>query len=194
MLNGTRHIRRGAPGAGSWTGLIMTALLLGTAAAKGDNAAAQTPLPIAQEQPAGTPPVAPVTSDSVSRPPATHNLRRHYTAGEIIDANVHRLAHGLELDAGQQARLRSILLNHYQQLTRLRTQAVPGMDRSAAMKGIIDRTRSQIRSILTDTQKQKYPSEVSPELTGPTRADLEHWLDLRDAAAAQTPESAVKEN
>ncbi len=120
--------------------------------------------------------------------------RRHYSAGEIIDANVHRLARGLELDPGQQTKLRGILADHYQALTKLRTDAAPGTDRYGAMRSIVDRTRERIRSVLNDAQKQKYSTDVSPDLAGPSRGDLDHWLGVRDAAAAQAQEPSAKEN
>jgi hypothetical protein len=131
---------------------------------------------------------------AASSPPAARTPRRHYSAGEIIDANVHRLAHGLELDPGQRNKLRGILADHYEALTKLRTDAPPGTDRSGAMRAIVDRTRERIRSILNETQKQKYSTDVSPELAGPSRADLEHWLEVRDAAATQAPGPPAKEN
>ena len=68
------------------------------------------------------------------------------------------------------------------------------MDRSGAMRAIVDRTRERIRSLLNDTQKQKYSTDVSPEVAGPSRADLEHWLDVRDAAERQAPGPSAKEN
>jgi hypothetical protein len=108
---------------------------------------------------------------------------------------VHRLAKGLDLDEQQQTTLRGILVDHYQALNKLRTQSAPGTDRSGAMRAIVDRTRERIRTILTEAQKKKYSTDVSTQLTGPSREDLDHWLEARDAAEAKAAaEPKAKEN
>ena len=106
-----------------------------------------------------------------------------------MDANVRRLAQGLRLDQEQQAKLREILVDQYAQLMKLRTKSAPGTDRAGAMRAIVDRTRERIREMLNDEQKKQYATDVPREVTAATRADLEHWLDVRDAQRRNTEES-----
>jgi hypothetical protein len=94
---------------------------------------------------------------------------------------VRRLAQGLKLNQEQQVRLREILVDQYVQLLKLRIESAPGTDRSGAMRAIVDRTRERIRAMLNDEQKKEYAVEVPREVTAATRADLQHWLDVRDA-------------
>jgi hypothetical protein len=189
MVSSATQTLRGTSGSDRWLRGLLVGAVLAVAGASGSSAAGETPSPSTEN----APPAAP-ESGATPRPPTARTTRHHYSPGEIIDANVHRLAHGLELNPGQQTKLRGILVDHYQALTKLRTDAAPGTDRSGAMRAIVDRTRERIRSILNDAQKQKYSTDVSTELAGPSRADLEHWLEVRDAAATQAPESSAKEN
>jgi hypothetical protein len=114
----------------------------------------------------------------------------HPTPAKVIDTNVRRLAQGLKLDQEQQARLREILVDQYAQLMRLRTESPPGTDRAGAMLAIVDRTREKIREMLNDEQKQQYSTEGPREVTAATRADLEHWLDVRDAQRREDTEES----
>jgi hypothetical protein len=101
---------------------------------------------------------------------------------------VRRLAQALKLDQEQQAKLREILVDQYVQLTKLRTASAPGMDRAGAMRSIVDRTRERIRDMLNEEQKKQYATDVPSEVTAATRADLEHWLDVRDAQRKEDTE------
>ena len=176
---------------GGWLRSLLVFAVLALSRAAGSQAADSTASPVAQN-----PPTEELDSGAMParRIPTARTPRHHYSAGEIIDANVHSLAHGLDLDPGQQIKLRGILIDHYQALTKLRTDSSPGADRSGALRAIVDRTRVRIRDLLNDTQKQKYSTDVSPDLTGASRADLEQWLEARDAAATQAPVPPAKEN
>ena len=173
MVKSARQTRRRILGAHRCLPSLLVGAVLAVAGTLGSYASVEAPSP------------SPSTANASPRPPTARTPRRHYSPGEIIDANVHRLARGLKLDPGQQTKLRGILVDHYQALTKLRTDAAPGTDRYGAMRAIVDRTRERIRSMLNDAQKQKYSTDVSPELAGPSRADLDHWLEVRDAAAKE---------
>jgi hypothetical protein len=123
-----------------------------------------------------------------SAPRSKSHRPLHRTPAQVIDANVRRLAQALKLDQEQQAKLREILVDQYVQLTKLRTASAPGMDRAGAMRAIVDRTRERIRDMLNDEQKKQYATDVPSEVTAATRADLEHWLDVRDAQRKEDTE------
>jgi hypothetical protein len=94
------------------------------------------------------------------------------------------LARSLDLDASQQARLRELLESQRQQLRQLWADpGVSGTDRVGPTLAIFDRTRDQIRAMLTDEQKKKYPAAAPRELTAPAQADPEHWLRLMQPAS-----------
>jgi hypothetical protein len=115
---------------------------------------------------------------------------QHRSPAQVTDANVHLLAQALKLDQEQQVKLREILVDQYAQLMKLRTESVPGTDRAGAMRAIVDRTRERIRQMLNDEQKKQYVTEVPREVTAATRADLEHWLDVRDAQRKEDREES----
>jgi hypothetical protein len=194
-----------------WTGraaLLALMLALSPVCRANDSSEAQ---PAAQQvaQPANQSTVPPAASASGSTAPQTNGAGAapadatvspapdagaarskahrpaHRTAQQGIDANVRRLAKGLDLDQKQQATLRQILTDQYLQMTNLRTDSSPGMDRSGAMAAIVDRTKQRIRAMLNDEQKKKYSADVPREPTTPSRSDLEHWLDVRDANRKQ---------
>jgi hypothetical protein len=158
---------------------VLLALLFALGAADRCDAQAEQP-------PAESPTSAPAGSAARSRshrPP-------HRTPAQVIDANVRRLAQGLKLDQEQQAKLREILVDQYAQLMKLRTESAPGTDRVGAMREIVDRTRERIREMLNDEQQKQYATDVPREVTAATRADLEHWLDVRDAQRREDTEES----
>jgi uncharacterized membrane protein len=126
------------------------------------------------EEPAANAPAGSAPRSRSHRPP-------HRTPAQVIDANVRRLAQGLKLDQQHQIELRKILVDQYAQMIQLRTESAPSTDRVGAMRAIVDRTRDRIRAMLNDEQKKQYATDVPREVTAATRADLEHWLDVRDA-------------
>lgn len=125
-----------------------------------------------------------------SAPAARSHRPPHLTPAQVIDANVRRLAQGLKLDQEQQVKLREILVDQYAQLMKLRTESAPGTDHTGAMRAIVDRTRQNIRAMLNEEQKRQYSTEVPREVTAATRADLEHWLQVRDAQRNEDTEEA----
>jgi hypothetical protein len=167
---------------------VLLALML-TLAAAGAGAQGSAP-------PAAASPDQPAASAAPDSTPAGGVLRSrphhaaHHTPAQVIDANVGRLAQGLKLDQEQQMKLREILGEQYAQLMKLRTESAPGTDRTGAMRAIVDRTRENIRAMLNDEQKKQYSAEVPREVTAATRADLEHWLQVRDAQRKEDTEES----
>jgi hypothetical protein len=147
--------------------------------AQGAQSTAPGSSPAAGEATQGEGPDA--NAPAVSAPRSGSHRPPHPTSAQVIDANVRQLAQGLKLDQEQQVKLREILVDQYAQLMKLRTESAPGTDRAGAMRAIVDRTRDRIRQMLNDEQKKQYVTEVPREVTAATRADLEHWLDVRDA-------------
>jgi hypothetical protein len=176
---------------------VLVALIFALGAADRCDAQAEQPAPPLSSPAAGealqgdappaeSPTSAPAASVARSR---SHRLS-HRTPAQVIDANVRRLAQGLKLDQEQQAKLREILVDQYAQLMKLRTESAPGTDRAGAMSAIVDRTRERIREMLNDEQKKQYATDVPREVTAATRADLEHWLDVRDAQRREDTEES----
>jgi hypothetical protein len=133
---------------------------------------------------------APDSTPADGAPRSRSHRPPHLTPVQVVDANVRRLAQGLKLDQEQQAKLREILVDQYAQLMKLRTESAPGTDRAGAMRAIVDRTREKIREMLNDEQKKQYSAEMPREVTAATRADLEHWLDVRDAQRREDTEES----
>jgi hypothetical protein len=159
--------------------MVLLALMLALGAAGRCNAQAEAPQ--GDALPADSPANADAPPPAATPPRSRSHRAAHRTPAQIIEANVRRLAQGLKLDQDQQGRLRTILVDQYVQMMKLRTQSAPGTDRSGAMRAIVDRTREKIRDMLNDEQKKEYSTEVPREVTAATRADLEHWLEVRDA-------------
>jgi hypothetical protein len=180
---------------------VLLALMFALGAADRCDAQAEHPArplssPAAAEAMQGGAPPAESPASTDADPPAGSALRSrshrpsHRTPAQVIDANVRRLAQGLRLDHEQQARLREILVDQYAQLMKLRTESAPGTDRVGAMRAIVDRTREKIRGMLNDEQKKQYATDVPREVTAATRADLEHWIDVRDAQRREDTEES----
>ena len=182
-------------------GALLFALMFAVGAADRRDAQAEQPsFPVPSPAAGGAtqvdaPPAdSPVNTDAPPAAPTALRSRSHRpphpTAAQVIDTNVHRLAQGLKLDQEQQVKLREILVEQYAQLMNLRTESAPGTDRAGAMRAIVDRTRERIRDMLNDEQKKQYGSEVPRQVTAATRADLEHWLDVRDAQRREDTEGS----
>lgn len=104
---------------------------------------------------------------------------------------MHRLSAALELDAQQQAQLRTILESERDQVLKLRTESgAMATDRVGALHAIVDHARDQIRAMLNDDQKKKFPNPVPQELTAPAQADTAHWLDLMHGTGSKSAKDA----
>lgn len=124
--------------------------------------------------------------------PVTAKGPRHpqrLTPEQVIDARVHRLATSLDLDETQQRRLREVLENERRQIRELRTgNPHPGADRIGPMLAILEKTREEIRAMLTDEQRQKYPASLPQNTTAPANADLDYWIRQTQPGPQQGPE------
>jgi hypothetical protein len=151
----------------------------GPAAAAGPAA----PAPDATASPAVS--ISPAQDGATPRP-VRRGPVRHLTAAQSIDESVRRLTRGLELDPGQQERLRQILLDQRRQIMRLRSggSAVSG-DATGRMLAIYDQTRARIRAMLNEDQRKKYPAAVPRDQTAPARADLQYWMKIQESRRKQ---------
>ena len=102
--------------------------------------------------------------------------RVRLTEQQRVELEALRLAQALGLDAAQQARVKALLVDEHRELHQAtvgdpQTQA----DRVGQVRAIVDRTREQIRSMLSDEQRKKYPGVTPTDLLGPTHTDLDYW-------------------
>ena len=133
----------------------------------------------------------PSATDAVPARPHRHPPAAHLTAAQRIDAHVRRLARGLDLDAGQQEKLRQILVDQHRQMLLLHGgNAAASGDVAGTTLAIYDQTKTRIRAILNDEQKKKYIVDVPREDLAPAQADLQHWMDLQEARRRQDSEVA----
>jgi hypothetical protein len=99
------------------------------------------------------------------------------TPEQVIDEQVRSLTKGLELNETQQAKLRAILENEHRQISQVRTGSPQGgADRVGLMLAVLDRTREEIRAMLNEEQRKKYPAAVPRGSTAPASADLDYWM------------------
>jgi hypothetical protein len=108
------------------------------------------------------------------------------TVAQGIDENVRRLSRALNLDLGQQVRLRQILVDQHQQMTQLRNRdygASP--DVTGPMLAIYNQSSARIRAMLNEEQLKKYPAPVPREQTAPAQADLQHWMQQQESRRRQ---------
>ncbi len=106
----------------------------------------------------------------------------------------------LDLDAGQQAALKAILVEQRAEVSRVwADESVPAPVRIGATQTISERTAGRIRAILNDEQREKYMKAHRRETpVGVPGADVQKWMNKvegrslpQTSAAAKPP---VKEN
>jgi hypothetical protein len=114
---------------------------------------------------------------------------KRLTPEQVIDERVRSLTKGLELNEAQQAKLREILQNEHRQLNQVRTASTQaGADRVGMMLAVLERTREEIRAMLNEEQKKKYPAVVPRGSTAPASADLDYWMRRTQPAPPQGTE------
>lgn len=130
---------------------------------------------------------APANGQAEAGPPAARVPRQHVrrAPGHGIDETVSRLTRGLQLDEAQQKKLREILWDEQKQVWHLRQNPGAGVDWASATATIIGQTKTRIRAILNDEQKQKYVTDVPRDETAPAKADVEHWMKLQESQRLQ---------
>lgn len=166
---------------------VATMTLLGAAMSgaedmAGDPGAAMPAAPAAVDAGGQAP-----AGDSDGRPARQHRPAKHRTPAQNIEDSVRRLTRALDLDSGQQDKLRQILLDQHRQMSMLRAGTAPAHgDVIGAQLGIYDQTKARIRAMLNDDQKQKYPADIPRDQLGPAQADLQHWLGLQESKRRQS--------
>ena len=129
-------------------------------------------------------PAPPSAADEPARSLAPDHHPTHRTAGQGIEDRVNLLSRGLGLDAAQQAQLRELLVNEHRQIAQVwRDNAQPTADRVGPTRAIIEHTKAQIRAMLTDEQRTKYPAAVPQGQLAPANADLDKWMSLMNQKA-----------
>lgn len=117
-----------------------------------------------------------------------HSRPRRATPQQAIDQAVRRMTAALDLDPGQQAALRSALVQERLDIRRVASdEAQAGGSKAERIRAVIDSTREKIRATLNDEQRKKYPGVTPADLLGPTHTDLDYWLR---ATQARPPEPA----
>jgi len=124
-------------------------------------------------------------ADPAGAPVRAARSRVRRAPGHGIDDTVRRLARGLGLDEAQQKKLRDVLWDEQKQVWRLRQNPGAGVDWASAAATIVEQTRTRIRALLNDEQKQKYAVDVPRDQTAPAQADVAHWIQLQDSKRAQ---------
>jgi hypothetical protein len=137
---------------------------------------------------AGTAPVRAADADAV-QPDTPAPVPQAHRKPPARDAAA-TFAKRLDLDAKQEAQVRKLLANQQAQVRKLwNDPSIDGDDRVAVVKAINAKTVEQIRSLLTEEQKQKYiqlkPAGSPATKPGPS---VEDWLH---ALRPQNPDAGA---
>lgn len=121
-----------------------------------------------------TPAQTPEQPAAVAAQPST---APHRHAKNSIDDRVAVFAKSLDLNASQQAQLRTILEERQQQSVQLRANtALSGEARIDRFRALQDQTVERIRAILTDDQKKKYDPLTVRKVQQQQNTDVDKWL------------------
>ena len=106
------------------------------------------------------------------------NKTAHRGMAEALDKRVQLLAAELNLDAPQQAAVRSLLLQQREQTLKVwNDQTVPAAVRIKSTQGVSDRTAEQIRALLNDAQRSRYTQPRNRDAEQHFASeDLESWM------------------
>jgi len=100
-------------------------------------------------------------------------------AGQIhsqLERRVALMSKELDLDAGQQDRLRELLQRQRKDILQLWSDhALPAAQRVAATDKIAEHTGDAVRAMLSEEQRKKYNKARSPELAGAPRPSIDDW-------------------
>jgi hypothetical protein len=131
-------------------------------------------------------PAAEAAKSNAPRARIPRHPSQRLTPEQALDERVLRLTRALELDEAQQARLREVLTNERRQIMKLRTDNPhPQADRVGPALAILDHTREEIRAMLNEEQKKKYPAPVPRSATTAASADVDYWMRLMQPAPPQ---------
>jgi hypothetical protein len=112
--------------------------------------------------------------------PTEHGTRprqaSHAAIGGTLEHRVAVLSKALDLDAGQQAKLRGILERQREAVHKVWSDStlLPS-ERAPATHAVGDRTADSIRTILTEEQNKKYNPPKAP-LPASAGSDVESWM------------------
>jgi Spy/CpxP family protein refolding chaperone len=122
--------------------------------------------------------------------PGRHALRR--VTGHSLDEHVRLLTQRLDLDARQQAALRTLLVSQHEQVKQIWADvSMPAADHVSATRAITDRTGDQIRAMLTDEQKAKFgAAHPRRDAEKSAHPDVDYWLRLTSPRAAKDAKTA----
>jgi hypothetical protein len=155
-------------------------------AAAATQADAVSPGPATPAAPAAGADAKPEATDADAPRARVPRQQTHRTVGQGIDETVRRLTRGLELDPGQQAKLRDILLDQQRQVRKLRSEnSGRAVDWAGETAAIVDQAKVRIRAMLNDEQRKKYSTDVPREMTAPAHADLQHWMQIQETQRQQ---------
>jgi Spy/CpxP family protein refolding chaperone len=120
--------------------------------------------------------VAAGQSTDAEVPPA--QTPRHHRPNNLDD-RVKALSKALDLDAAQQSELRRVLERQREQIKRVWSDpSIPADYRASAVKAISDGTADQIRALLNEEQRKKYPAKLPPEpRVGAGQPSVEDWMN-----------------
>jgi hypothetical protein len=162
--------------------LMALTLTFSAACRADDGTSASAPPETGSVAPAPEATVRPEAPNADSPKARVHRPPTHRTADQGIDESVRRMTRSLDLDSGQQAKLREILQDEQRQVMKLRSgDQAPGADRAGTTFAILEQAKGRIRAMLTEEQKKKYITDVPREQTAPAQADLQHWIDIQQS-------------
>jgi Spy/CpxP family protein refolding chaperone len=118
---------------------------------------------------------APVAAAPAHAAPRSH---AHRTPATTIDSRVQLMAKELDLDANQQATLKSILLTQRAEVAKVwNDPSVPATVRVATTQAVSEKTAERIRAILNDEQREKYIKEHRRDVpVGTPGSDVQKWM------------------
>jgi Spy/CpxP family protein refolding chaperone len=95
-----------------------------------------------------------------------------------LDNRVQLMAKELDLDANQQARLKSILLAQRAEVTKAwNDPSVPAAVRIATTQAVSEKTAERIRAVLNDEQRAKYAKAHQRDArVGAPGGDVQKWM------------------
>jgi hypothetical protein len=102
----------------------------------------------------------------------------HRTPAAGLDSRVQLMAKELDLDANQQASLKSILLAQRAEMTQVwNDPSVPAAVRVATTQAVSEKTAGRIRAILSGEQREKYAkAHQSDAPVGAPGGDVQKWM------------------
>jgi hypothetical protein len=127
--------------------------------------------------------------DGEAEEQARQPLVRHRPTSTALDRRVALLAGELNLDVGQRAKVKSLLLSQRDQVSKVWSdELAPAVVRVKTTQNISDHTAEQIRALLTEEQRKRYIQPRNDKVASNTdRQDVEVWMR---GGQAQSPQQA----